>query len=88
MSRYSATLENGNTLAWGYDRPLSEYFIHEEGQDDETIFEIGSYYTTKAHPEFPDKLKYSNGEMLEIFQRYTAVIPKEHINALVGDLPF
>lgn len=88
MSRYSKGLENGQTLAWGYDRPLSEYFIQLEGFDDETVFEIGSYYTTKPHPEYPTKLTYTNSELLEIFNQYAHVIPEAHLSAIASDLPF
>lgn len=35
MSRYSAKLQNGRTIVWGYDRPLSDYFLQELFSDEE-----------------------------------------------------
>lgn len=35
MSRYTAKLQNGRTIVWGFDRPLSDYFLQELFSDEE-----------------------------------------------------
>lgn len=47
------------------------------GLDSEVVFSIMSRTTTHPHPEFPEKLEYSNAEMLALMQRYPE-IPEEH----------
>lgn len=88
MSRYTAAIVHGYELAWGFDEPNSEYFIQLFDPEEECVFSIANYWTTQYHPEFPRKARWSNGELLEIFQRYADVVPAEHIQALVSDLPF
>ena len=97
MSRYSRNILVDNvphSLAWGFDRPLSEYFIQlfdesdTEDFRDDCVFSVSSITTTKAHPEFPSKMHWTNGELLQVFERYKDVIPHEHIDALTLDLPF
>lgn len=102
MSRYTKTLSNGRTIAWGYDTPLQEYFLTEfwtakeakqledmeEGIfDPEVVFSIMSYTTTCPHPDTPDKLHYSNGEILKLMERYPE-IPTAHKKAVMLDMPF
>jgi hypothetical protein len=81
-------MRNGETLTWGYDRPLQSYFIQLEDIDDELIFDIGNIVSLKAHPNKPDKLNYSNAELLEVLQDYTDIVPKAHIDAITLDLEF
>jgi hypothetical protein len=103
MSRYTATLENGRTIAWGYDR-LGEYFLSEfrtpeESEqiakdnadkeeydywdDEEVVFSIMSKTTTACHPDYPEKLEWSNDEMAKLMLVYPAnTIPVEHIQAV------
>jgi hypothetical protein len=95
MSRYS-TIKNDKIYTWGYDRPLKEYFFScrnteiEESDLSEDLFEfsISSNYSIMPHPNHPDKLSYSNGEILEIMQQYDGVVPLQHMDAVALDLPF
>ena len=81
MSRYTAMLPNGREIAWGFDPPLSEYFLteypteseyakwEENGDGDdapEVVFSIMSHTTTDPHPDKPEKMHYSNDELLEL----------------------
>jgi hypothetical protein len=95
MSRYSAELSNGRYIAWGYDRPLSEYFLIEykspeeiENEDDDMVFNISSHSTIIPHPETPKQLDYANSEILELMKGYGNAIPEEHKIAVSFDLPF
>ena len=87
MSRYSKKINN-DTLAWGYDNPLQEYFIQLYDQSDECVFELGTTATLVPHPQFPSKIMWSNKEILEIFEQYHTVIPAEHIAAVKENKPF
>ena len=83
MSRYTHKINlEGKTLevAYGYDRPLTEYFIQVfdteiENEDDQMILWEGSRMTN-----------LSNGEILELFVKYGA--HEDHQYALLMDLPF
>lgn len=95
MSRYTKEIEDGKTvLVWGYDRPMSEYFFQAikmdaEEDEDDVIFSISSYHTLKPHPKFPNRMTWSNTEILQLMEKeYPGVIPAAHRNALAGDLPF
>lgn len=100
MSRYTALVDNKTKeLAWGFDPPLEEYFVsleHRVGDGDEdenTIWWVGSRMTLKEHPRIKPinrggHMAYSNGKILEILEEYKDVVPKEHLNAIVADLPF
>lgn len=92
MSRYTHEVQVTNlktgkpkryTVAYGFDPPLSEYFIQVmpqypvEGDDDEEqcfLWE-GNRTTGKT-----------NSEMLQLFMIFE--VPDEHIQALAMDLPF
>lgn len=86
MSRYEKVLPNGEQVAWGYDRPLSEYFIQKFDKKGETIWSIANYNTLEPHPDHPQKIRYSNSELLEYYEQYE--LPQNHINALCLDIPF
>jgi len=88
MSRYTATLENGNELAWGFDRPIGEYFIQLFDPEDEPIFSVGSHVTLTPHPVYPHRKHWSNGELLQVFEDYNDAIPEDHIQSLALDLVF
>lgn len=95
MSRYTKTIDEGKVvLAWGYDSPMSEYFfqaINTEAEEDEDdiIFSISSYHTLKPHPDYPNRMKWSNSEILELMEtKYKNHIPAVHRAALAGDLMF
>jgi hypothetical protein len=87
MSRYSTQID-GNTLAWGYDRPLNEPFIQMLDSEDNSIFELGLQFTTQPHPNFPRKLNWDLEELIGIFEIYQTHIPEEHMAALKKGLPF
>lgn len=94
MSRYTKKLkEDTQTLVWGFDRPMSEYFIQlfddTETIGDGLVFSISSVFTMVQHPDHPGKTKWGNGELLELIKKdYPNDIPSEHIDALVMDIPF
>jgi hypothetical protein len=96
MSRFTCRLNNGNIIAFGFDRPLQEYFFSEYDNQEELLFSIMTYNTTDPHPNHPDKLTYSNGELLEVMQEYLAEIVGEFgmdqlahaIGAITFDLPY
>lgn len=88
MSRYSEILPDGSELSWGYDRPLSSYFIQKQSPNEELLFDVGNRASLKAHPDYPGKLNFSNSELLEIFNGYSEFIPAHHIQALSLDLEF
>lgn len=75
-------VEKKYSIAYGFDRPLQEYFIQvfengsatEENEDGLIVWE-GSRMTHK-----------SNGEMLELFEKWG--VPEEHRQAVAMDLPF
>ena len=101
MSRYNAKLPNGRSIAWGFDYPLQEFFLHEyfsEAEQDalpeETLnitdgvhFAVSSQNTLTPHPKYPDRMKWSNGEILELMNQYPE-IPEEHKLQLALDQPF
>jgi len=94
MSRYTKKVkEKGYELAWGYDEALQEYFFHKyklDAPDDEedVIFAISSVYTLDYHPDYPGKMRFSNGEILECMEPYKKHLPEEHLHAIALDAPF
>lgn len=104
MSRYNKTVKkDGKTVhyAWGYDAPCQEYFFQcfkdeEDLSDDEesdVIFSISSVHTLTPHPDHPGKMKWSNGQIIELMQKYTdekgeCVVPMDHRTHIALDLPF
>jgi hypothetical protein len=86
MSRYTKVLEDGTYVAYGYDEPLQEYFIQLFDSEEECLFSIANYNTLLEHPDAPHKVRYSNSELLEVFQKYN--LPVNHIIMLASDLPF
>jgi len=82
MSRYTLrVIKDGKEyeVAYGYDRPLMEYFIqvfdNTMPEDEECILWEGNYMTDK-----------SNSEMYRLFEKWS--VPKEHLELLAMDLPF
>ena len=55
---------------------------------DEYLFHIGSYTTFTPHPDYPDLYCYSKSELVPIMEQFKEYIPKEHIDAIVLDVPF
>ena len=80
MSRYTIDTDDGH-IAYGYS---DEYFI-QEFVGNECLWSVGNYYTDKCHPNHPDKTRYSNSEILDLFIIYK--IPEKHRLLLLLDLP-
>ena len=78
MSRYTKQLEDGRSVAYGYDRALG-YFIDVFGIPDEqgvseSLIEESSFLT-----------KMSNGKMIELMDLFA--LPESHIEQVAMDLP-
>ena len=78
MSRYTKELEDGRTIAYGYDRALG-YFIDVFGIPDEqgvseSLVEESSMLTGM-----------SNGKMIELMDMFE--LPESHIEMVAMDLP-
>lgn len=78
MSRYTKQLEDGRTVAYGYDRALG-YFIDVWGIPDdqgvsESLIEESSVLT-----------RMSNGKMIELMDMFN--LPESHIELVAMDLP-
>jgi len=101
MSRYSFDVVRDGTrylVSFGYDYPCTEYFLHveyadahhcresEEDGNPELLFAIASYNTLKCHPDHPGKFRWSNGEMLEMYQCWD--VPSVAQTAVALDQPF
>ena len=81
MSRYTVkTVKDGKEyeVAYGFDRPLQEYFLqvfdNSREEDDECIIWEGSRMTGK-----------SNSEMCDLMLIWG--VPKEHVSIVALDLP-
>lgn len=78
MSRYTKQLEDGRSVAYGYDRALG-YFIDVFGIPDEqgvseSLIEESSMFT-----------QMSNGKMIELMDLFA--LPESHIEQVAMDLP-
>jgi hypothetical protein len=51
------------------------------------IFSVSSVNTLMPHPKYPDRMKWSNNEILELMRKYPE-IPRAHRQAIAADLPF
>lgn len=83
MSRYSAINDKGEKFDYGYDHPLQEYFLQGTIKDEDTgemepIEIVGSLSDTYG----------SAGNLLEALKERNIQVPKEHLAAMIGDLPF
>ena len=90
MSRYSKRIEN-RVYAFGYDRPLQEYFFQRSNVDrvDDVVFSISSHATIQEHPEHLDRLDWSNSQIADlVVKEMGPEAPKEFLTALALDIPF
>lgn len=82
MSRYNVQVGKV-TYAYGYDRPLQEYFLqrHTPGKGDYPVVKdlVGSY-TGKGYG--------TAGELLAAVAKYRVPLPDDHLLAVSLDLPF
>ena len=91
MSRYHKVV-GASEYAWGYDPPLQEYFL-QKFKDNEIVFSIGSNNTIACHPDYPNKLHWSNSEIVDVIEAIHKeegwrIIPRQHVAAIVLDIPF
>lgn len=86
MSRY--TIKSGSrTYAYGYDRPLGEYFFQGYDEEGDIIFSVSSYTTMIPHEKYPKKLHYSNGELIDLVKEEMGdSAPEEFLNAMALDI--
>jgi len=82
MSRYQATNSKGERFEYGYDRPLQEYFIQKviPSNDDypecvELVGSLSNTYGTAAN-------------LLDAIEKNGVIIPDNHKEAILFDLPF
>jgi hypothetical protein len=89
MSRFRATTKDNKEMAFGFDPPLSEYFVQVFDEDDELELDINSSGMSMCGPRIAPQ---SNSKMYEHitglmcerdFQRY-----KPELEAILLDLPF
>lgn len=90
MSQYTKFVQKHGKnyrVVYGFDRPLTEYFIQvwDSADEDCPVFAVSNYCTLDPHPEAPDKFRYTNSELLPLFLEWE--VPEEHIHCLVLDLP-
>lgn len=88
------------TVAYGFDRPMQEYFLTVEKaepdqsqnqdviptRDEDVIFAVSSHFSLNPHPDAPGKLSYSNSELFDLFEEFG--VNEEHKAALALDVPF
>ena len=93
MSRYKKIVGNLEYV-WGFDPPLQEYFFScedingDEDGEELYLFHIGSKVTLIEHVDYPRKRYFTNGEMLEVMNKYPGIVPKKHLDAIALDIQF
>jgi hypothetical protein len=83
MSRYTNFISSGRQIAWGYDKPLQEYYLQEfyteqeidqhyerTGHELECVFSISNRHSTAPHPDYPHKTVFSNSEIAQLMRAY------------------
>jgi len=78
MSRYIKELENGKTVAYGYDHVAGYFFDVFDVPDDDGVEHL-------LIEESSILTKMSNGKMLELMHVYE--LPESHIEQVAMDLP-
>lgn len=76
MSRFSTTNTKGEKFVYGFDRPLQEYFLQKQGEDD-WVELVGTLSTIPG----------TNGNLLEVADRLEVIIPEEHRDRIAFDFP-
>jgi len=88
MSRYSATTTDGLEMAFGYDRPLQEYFLCVYDESDELIADFSSSGNSmvRNHPPM------SNYKILDLIRKTMCqqdqIKYAQHLDCVGMDLPF
>lgn len=80
MSRYTKKLDNGKTIAWGFDH-VTGYFL-QVFEEEDVIDEEHPYLIINECSTFS---KMSNGKMIELMDLYK--LPESHIEYVAMDLP-
>ena len=78
MSRYIKELENGKTVAYGYDHVLGYFIDVFDVPDDDGVENLLIEESSRL-------TKMSNGKMLELMNVYE--LPESHIEQVAMDLP-
>jgi hypothetical protein len=97
MSRYSHNTTS-YSWSWGFDEPLNEFFFQKfdnfpQDENEDVIFSVSNRFTTKEHPDFPDKRDWSNLELVKLMEMEMVMseddfIPAEHLGLIRSDKPF
>ena len=98
MSRFYSNSKCGRfSYSWGFDRPLKEVFFHKYDlfapkNEGDCMYAIANQSTLTIHPEHPDKLSYTNEEIMDIMEKEmseTGVeIPYQHRLSISLDWSF
>jgi hypothetical protein len=98
MSRFYSNSKCGKySYTWGFDRPLKEVFFHkydylDDKNHGDCHFAIANISTLTIHPDHPDKLSYTNNEILNIMEKesndHGLEIPSDHLLAIYVNWPF
>lgn len=82
-------------FAYGFDTPMKEYFFacfdlskDDQESEESCVFAVSSTFTLKPHPAEPEKLSYSNSEIMTLMEEYPGVVDPEHMDAIALDIPF
>lgn len=89
MSRYVKTTTKNHIeyeVAWGYDRPLQEYFLQVFRPDKRDDLEFDPTGDGLMLSEGSSTTKRSNGYMLNLFEVWG--VPANHVESLINDLQF
>lgn len=76
---------------FGYDHPLNEYFFAKEDDSEDSGFEfsVASHMTLIPHPDYPNKLNWSNGDLLELIDKELGKEAPDILTSSIAlDLPF
>jgi len=71
-----------------YDYPLTGFFYQKydlESNEDELIFSVCTGVCEVRHPDYPNKTRYSRGELLEVMEA-DGIVFEEHLERLALDL--
>ena len=80
MSRFTATNNAGETFAYGFDRPLQEYFIQKYLPDGDSVDLVG--FGSVPH------IAGTNGNFLNAVDEHGIILPDNHLFEVGMDVPF
>ena len=76
MSRYNARNEQGESFVYGFDRPLSEYFIQKRCGDE--LIDLVGYPVNRG----------TKNAFILCIEKHGIILPDHHEQAVCMDLPF